>query len=120
MTAGQKTTPLSVYHMVWGQREDCLFPTTTWTIVTAAGRHSTGSPDALAKLGGAYWLAVCAFIRRRGYPREEAEDLCQDSFVWILERGALAAAQREGGALAAARRERGKFRSFPLAALGRK
>ena len=56
------------YGFVW--REDCLFPTTSWTNVAAAGHHSTGSPDALAKLCAAYWL---------------------------LERGALAAARRERG-----------------------
>ncbi len=85
-----------------------MFPTTSWTIVAAAGRHSTGSPDALAKLCAAYWFPVYAFIRRKGYRREQAEDLCQEFFAWILERGALAAA----------RRERGRFRSFLLATAG--
>ena len=79
------------------------FPTTSWSIVSDAGRH--GSGDALSKLCAAYWFPVYAFIRRRGYSREEAEDLCQEFFTWILQHGTLAAAHRE----------RGKFRSFLLA-----
>ena len=53
------------------------FPTTSWTMVSAARRHSSGSADALSKLCATYWLPVYAFIRRKGYSREESEDLCQ-------------------------------------------
>jgi len=80
------------------------FPTTSWTMVSAAGRQSSGSADALNKLCGAYWLPVYAFIRRRGYSREESEDLSQAFFTRVLEHGALGEA----------RRERGRFRSFLL------
>ena len=81
------------------------FPTTSWTMVSAAGHHSSGSADALSELCGAYWLPTYAFIRRRGYSPEESEDLCQAFFTRVLEHGTLGEA----------RRERGKFRSFLLA-----
>jgi DNA-directed RNA polymerase specialized sigma24 family protein len=83
------------------------FPTTSWTIVSAAGRHSSGSAEALNQLCASYWFPVYAFIRKRGYAREAAEDLSQEFFARILEHGALSGA----------RRERGKFRSFLLASV---
>jgi DNA-directed RNA polymerase specialized sigma24 family protein len=83
------------------------FPTTSWTMVSAAGRHSSGSEDALNKLCAAYWLPVYAFVRRKGHSREESEDLTQAFFTRVLEHGALVEA----------RRERGKFRSFLLASV---
>ena len=70
------------------------FPTTSWTMVSAAGRHSSGSADALSKLCATYWLPVYAFIRRRGYSPEESEDLCQSFFTRVLEHGTLGEAQR--------------------------
>jgi DNA-directed RNA polymerase specialized sigma24 family protein len=83
------------------------FPTTSWTLISAAGRDSSGSADALGTLCSAYWLPVYAFIRRKGYAREEAEDLSQAFFTRVLEHGTLVEA----------RRERGKFRSFLLASV---
>ena len=83
------------------------FPTTRWTIVSAAGCHSLNSAEALNELCAAYWFPVYAFIRRRGYSQEAAEDLCQAFFTRVLEHGTLGEA----------RRERGKFRSFLLASL---
>jgi RNA polymerase sigma-70 factor (ECF subfamily) len=50
---------------------------------------------------------VYAFIRRRGYSPEAAEDLSQEFFARVLEHDTLSGA----------RRERGKFRSFLLASL---
>jgi RNA polymerase sigma-70 factor (ECF subfamily) len=83
------------------------FPTTRWTVVSAAGRQSSGSADALNELCAAYWFPVYAFIRRKGYPREAAEDLSQEFFARILEHDSLSGV----------RRERGKFRSFLLASV---
>lgn len=77
-------------------------PTTSWTMVSAAGHHSSGSADALSQLCATYWLPVYASIRRKGYSLEESEDLCQAFFTRLLEHGTLGEA----------RRERGKFRSF--------
>jgi RNA polymerase sigma-70 factor (ECF subfamily) len=52
-------------------------------------------------------LQVYAFIRRRGYSREESEDLSQAFFTRLLEHGTVSDA----------RRDRGKFRSFLLASV---
>jgi RNA polymerase sigma-70 factor (ECF subfamily) len=52
-------------------------------------------------------LPIYSFVRRRGYSREEAEDLTQEFFARVLQHGSFAEA----------RRERGRFRSFLLASL---
>ena len=84
------------------------FASTQWSLVLAAGRRSTPDAEqALAKLLSAYWPPIYAFLRRKGYPAPEAEDLTQGFFVRLLEKDYL----RD------ARRERGKFRSFLLASL---
>ena len=83
------------------------FPTTSWTMVSAAGCQSTGSAGALSDLCVAYWLPVYAFIRRKGYSPEESEDLCQSFFTRVIDNGTVGEA----------RRERGKFRSFLLASV---
>jgi len=83
------------------------FPTTSWTMVTAAARDSRESTQALSNLCAAYWFPVYAFIRCRGHSREDAEDLCQEFFARVLQHGVLSSAQRE----------RGKFRSFLLASV---
>src|SRR5262249_40365910 len=83
------------------------FASTQWSLVLAAGRSTPEAEQALAKLCGAYWPPIYAYLRRRGYPAPEAEDLTQSFFVRLLEKNYL----RD------ARRERGKFRSFLLASL---
>lgn len=83
------------------------FPTTSWSLISAAGRDSAESADALSALCVAYWTPVYAFIRRKGHSREEAEDLSQAFFARVLEHRTLMEA----------RRERGKFRSFLLASV---
>ncbi len=87
---------------------DSRFASTQWSLVLAAGRRSTPeAEEALAKLCAAYWPPIYAYLRRRGYSAQEAEDLTQSFFVRLLEKDYL----RD------ARRERGKFRSFLLASL---
>jgi DNA-directed RNA polymerase specialized sigma24 family protein len=83
------------------------FPTTSWTVVLAAGGNAPGSAEALGSLCAAYWYPIYAFVRRRGYSREEAEDLTQDFFAQMLEHDTLSKA----------RRERGRFRSFLFASV---
>jgi RNA polymerase sigma factor (sigma-70 family) len=85
-----------------------LFATTHWTVVLAAGRRSTPEADrALEVLCRAYWFPLYAYVRRRGYAKEDAEDLTQAFFARFLEKNYL-----EG--LSA---ERGRFRAFLLASL---
>jgi RNA polymerase sigma factor (sigma-70 family) len=81
------------------------FPTTSWTLVVAAGdpRHQD-CRDALTRLCEHYWCPVYSYVRRRGHTEEEAQDLTQDFFVRILE----------GRYLDRADPNLGRFRSFLL------
>ncbi len=84
------------------------FATTRWTVVRAAG--GAAEPErraALATLCTSYWPPVYAFLRRRGEPAAEAEELTQAFFVRLIEREGLRSAEQE----------RGRFRSFLLGAL---
>src|SRR4051812_43730349 len=79
------------------------FPTTHWSRVVAAGKpDALQAREALAALCEAYWFPLYAYIRRRGHDPQQAEDLTQDFFAYVLEEGLLAKA--DSG--------RGRFRSF--------
>ena len=85
-----------------------LFHTTQWTVVLAAGGAQTPEADvALGKLCGTYWFPLYAYVRRRGYSKEDAEDLTQAFFESFLAKNYL-----DGLSV-----ERGRFRAFLLAAL---
>ena len=74
----------------------------------AAGHGSR--PDAataLATLCETYWYPLYYYVRRRGYRAEEAQDLTQEFFARLLEKGYLKVADPD----------RGRFRSFLLASL---
>jgi RNA polymerase sigma-70 factor (ECF subfamily) len=84
------------------------FPTTRWTLVVAAGhpgRKEAGA--ALASLCENYWYPLYAYLRRRGYSPDQAQDLTQEFFVRVLE----------GRYLDRADPEKGRFRSFILTSL---
>jgi RNA polymerase sigma factor (sigma-70 family) len=69
------------------------FATTRWSLVLAAGHEqSPGSSEALATLCGIYWYPLYAFGRRLGHCPEEAQDLTQEFFVRVLEKGYLGTA----------------------------
>jgi len=79
------------------------FPTTDWSLVVAASDpDAPSSQESLAALCGAYWYPIYAYIRHRGYPPESAQDLTQDFFTRVLEKGLFAEADPD----------RGRFRSF--------
>src|SRR4051812_36866693 len=94
---------------VKGGREGRLFLTTNWTQALAAGRGDSHAHVALAALCEAYWYPLYAFVRRKGYSPEDAQDLTQEFFARLVERNWLADLNRE----------RGKFRSFLLRSLER-
>ena len=72
----------------------------------AAGlQASPGARDALAALCQTYWYPLYAYMRRKGCGCEDAQDLTQGFFAWLLEKNIMGKAERE----------RGKFRSFLLA-----
>jgi RNA polymerase sigma factor (sigma-70 family) len=84
------------------------FLTTQWGLVaTASTQGTTEARAALDGLYRVYCYPVYAFIRRRGYDRQDAQDLTQDFFVYLLEKSALGRADPR----------RGRFRSFLLGTL---
>src|SRR5215475_12544775 len=84
------------------------FPTTRWTLVVAAGNPDrTEARSALVSLRENYWYPLYAYLRRRGYPADQAQDLTQEFFIRVLE----------GRYLDRADPEKGRFRSFLLTSL---
>jgi RNA polymerase sigma-70 factor (ECF subfamily) len=85
-----------------------VFATTRWSVVlTAGGGDSTHARGALEKLCQTYWYPLYAYVRRRGYSPEDAQDRTQEFFARLLE----------GKLVGRADRQRGKFRSFLLSAM---
>lgn len=83
------------------------FATTQWSLVLAAGGLGSAEAEAaLERLCSLYWYPVFAFVRRRGYPTDEAEDLTQAFFTRLIEKHDVATADRD----------RGRFRTFLLTA----
>jgi RNA polymerase sigma factor (sigma-70 family) len=80
------------------------FGTTQWSVVLKAGQ---GAEEALLKLCKLYWPPLYSFVRRRGHPVHEAQDLTQAFFAHVLEKRAL-------GTVAPMK---GRFRSFLLVSL---
>ena len=86
------------------------FATTRWNVVlTAADSTAPESRTALELLCRTYWPPLYAFLRRNGYPAEEARDLTQGFFEFVLEHHTLHFADPH----------RGRFRNFLLAACKR-
>jgi RNA polymerase sigma factor (sigma-70 family) len=83
------------------------FESTRWSMVlTARDGAGTGAREALASLCSTYWYPLYAFVRRKGYDVEAAEDLVQGFFTRLLEKGDLGSVDRS----------KGRFRSFLMAA----
>ncbi len=84
------------------------FCTTRWTVVLAAGRAPSPQADAaLDALCRTYWYPLYVYVRRRGFSKEDAEDLTQAFFARLLARNDFAGLSSE----------KGRFRAFLLAAL---
>jgi RNA polymerase sigma factor (sigma-70 family) len=84
------------------------FPTTRWTLVVAASDPKRKEVrSALAFLCENYWYPLYAYLRRRGYPADQAQDLTQEFFIRVLE----------GRYLDRANPEKGRFRAFLLTSL---
>ena len=84
------------------------FPTTRWTLVVAAADpQRKEARSALVSLCEGYWYPLYAYLRRRGYQADQAQDLTQEFFMRVLE----------GRYLDRADPEKGRFRSFILTSL---
>ncbi len=84
------------------------FQTTHWSLVLRAGhREDRAAETALAALCERYWYPLYVYVRRRTADVNEAQDLTQEFFAWLLEKNALASACPE----------RGRFRGFLLTAM---
>jgi RNA polymerase sigma-70 factor (ECF subfamily) len=89
------------------QEETGRFNTTHWSVVLAAkASPSPQAQEALATLCRTYWYPLYAYIRRKGHPVHDAEDLTQEFFARLV-----------GNKLVSQFRGEGKFRSFLLASL---
>jgi DNA-directed RNA polymerase specialized sigma24 family protein len=90
------------------QAHGAVFATTHWSVVLAAGEGNTPqSSAALEQLCRTYWYPLYAFVRRRGYGHEDAQDLTQGFFAHLLRKDFLDGVGPE----------KGRFRSFLLACL---
>lgn len=78
-----------------------VFQTTLWSRIEEAQR---GEDDAVSVFVARYRGPLLAFVERRGFSHQDAEDLVQEVFLRLFAREALARADRE----------RGRFRSFIL------
>jgi RNA polymerase sigma factor (sigma-70 family) len=88
-------------------RSSPAFATTHWSVVLAAkGSQSPQAQEALAALCRNYWYPLYAYVRRKGHPVHDAEDLTQEFFARLV-----------GNKLVSQFRGEGKFRSFLLASL---
>jgi RNA polymerase sigma factor (sigma-70 family) len=93
-----------------GSTHSAQFHTTRWSMVMRAQTPSTGAADeSLESLCRQYWPPLYAYVRGRGHPPHDAQDLTQEFFAHLLEKNWLAAADRN----------QGKLRSFLLTAMKR-
>ena len=84
------------------------FVTTHWSVVLRAGRNDTTQAQAaLSHLCEIYWYPLYAYVRQRDHSPEDAQDLTQEFFARLIEKGTLAHADPA----------RGRFRTFLLASL---
>jgi RNA polymerase sigma-70 factor (ECF subfamily) len=85
-----------------------VFLTTRWSLVFSA--RELDSPQgsvALEELCRSYWYPLYAYVRRRGYSLEDAQDLTQEFFARLLARNWVGSANPA----------KGRFRTFLLTAM---
>ena len=79
------------------------FQTTHWSLVMQArAKESSDAEAALETLCRTYWRPIFHFIRARGYQSDEAQDLTQEFFYTVIEKGYFDQADEN----------RGRFRTF--------
>lgn len=89
-------------------RADGVFLSTLWSQVRVAARDEMpGAQQALEQLCRDYWQPIYRYLRRWGHEPQNAKDLTQGFFVYLLDRALLQKADPE----------QGRFRSFLLGSL---
>ncbi|MCF7972994.1 MAG: sigma-70 family RNA polymerase sigma factor [Phycisphaerae bacterium] len=84
------------------------FATTRWSVVLSAqDKKSSQCRQALDGLCRTYWYPLYAFVRRQGYPADQAADFTQGFFARCLEKDWLESVDQS----------KGRFRNFLLAAI---
>jgi DNA-directed RNA polymerase specialized sigma24 family protein len=84
------------------------FASTHWSLVVAARERSTDQGSAaMTALCRLYWPPLYAYIRRAGHRPEDAQDLTQSFFTYLLEKNIIRFAVPD----------RGRLRSFLLISL---
>jgi RNA polymerase sigma-70 factor (ECF subfamily) len=76
-------------------------------VIAARGHPAVEGREALTSLCQAYWCPIYEYIRHRGYPAQDAQDLAQEFFSRLIEKNFAGQADRA----------RGRFRSFLLGAV---
>jgi RNA polymerase sigma factor (sigma-70 family) len=89
------------------------FMTTHWSVLRDLATEQEVAPERaqelLSQLCADYWPPLYRFVRFRGYSEEDAQDLTQGFFVYLLEKEVYKAPQPD----------RGQFRTFLLHLLKR-
>ena len=89
------------------KEEGGWFPSTHWSVVMNAGKDSSSQArEAFGRLYQDYLPPLRAYLRREGRTEDEAQELVQGFFEFLLEHKGLAKLQRQG-----------KFRSWLLVCL---
>ena len=85
------------------------FASTHWTVVLHAAHHESSkvAEDALTVFCQEYWPPLYTFLRRRGYPSSDAQDLVQGFFAHLFQHNSLSRADQR----------KGRLRTFLLGAL---
>jgi RNA polymerase sigma-70 factor (ECF subfamily) len=76
-------------------------------VVAASRSNAEHGRESLARLCQSYWFPLYAYVRRRGYPPEDSQDLTQAFFARLVEKNWVADADRS----------KGRFRTFLLTAM---
>jgi DNA-directed RNA polymerase specialized sigma24 family protein len=84
------------------------FQTTHWSVILAARQNASQQCEAaLQRLCAVYWYPLYVYVRRRGFSKEDAQDLTQGFFSRFLQYSALESVHPS----------KGRFRSFLLASM---
>jgi RNA polymerase sigma factor (sigma-70 family) len=76
----------------WGGGGSGRFPATRWSAIVAARSEDSGERSrGLEAIVAAYWKPIYKYVRIRwNQPNEDAQDLTQDFFARLIEKGTLA------------------------------